>query len=189
MSDSHDHADAHEGPIKTPKQLVIAVVASFVIPIIGIILLVNYVDFGTRTAAGSTGLGAEAVAKRLQPVGAIEIRDVNAPVVLRTGAQVYDAQCAACHTSGAAGAPKLGDAEAWGARVKTGYEALLTSALKGKGSMGAQGGGEYNDFEIGRAVVYLANKSGGSLAELAAPAAPAAAASAASAADAASAPK
>jgi len=57
--------------------------------------------------------------------------------------------------------------------------------------MGAQGGGEYNDFEIGRAVVYLANKSGGSLAELAAPAAPAAAASAASAsaAGAASAPK
>jgi cytochrome c5 len=85
--------------------------------------------------------------------------------VLRTGEQVYQAQCAACHASGAAGAPKLGDGAAWGARVATGYEALLSSALKGKGAMAAQGGGEFSDYEIGRAVVYLANQSGGKLAE------------------------
>lgn len=183
MSDSHDHADAHEGPIKTPKQLVSAVVASFVIPILAIILLVNYVDFGTRDGAGSTGLQPEAVAKRLQPVGSVEVRDANAPVVLRAGEVVYTGQCAACHAAGAAGAPKLGDADAWGARIKTGYDALLTSALKGKGAMGAQAGGEYNDLEIGRAVVYMVNKAGGKMAEPAAPA------PAASAADAASAPK
>jgi hypothetical protein len=61
------------------------------------------------------------------------------------------------------------------AHGQTGYEALLNSALKGKGAMAAQGGGEYSDFEIGRAVVYLANQGGGKFAE---PAAPAAAASA-----------
>jgi len=49
--------------------------------------------------------------------------------------------------------------------VGKGYSALLTSALKGKGSMAAQAGGEYSDFEIGRAVVYMANGSGGKLAE------------------------
>jgi len=60
--------------------------------------------------------------------------------------------------------------------VKTGYDALVASALKGKGNMGAQGGGDFSDFEIGRAVVYLANKGGAKFDE---PKAPAAAASAA----------
>jgi hypothetical protein len=46
---------------------------------------------------------------------------------------------------------------------------LLTSALKGKGAMGAQGGGDFEDAEIGRAVVYMANASGGKLAEPKAP--------------------
>jgi len=181
MSDSHDtaaHDDGpHEGPIKTPKQLVAAVVASFVVPIVAIILLVNYVDFGAKPSAGSEGLGPEAVAKRLQPIGAVEIRDASAPAVLRTAEQVYTGQCAACHASGAAGAPKLGDSAAWAPRVKTGYEALMTSVLKGKGAMAAQGGGEYSDYEIGRAVVYLVNQGGGNLSEPPAPA-PAAAASA-----------
>jgi len=98
--------------------------------------------------------------------------------VLKTGEQVYTAQCAACHATGAAGAPKLGDAAAWAPRIKTGYDALLTSALKGKGAMGAQGGGEMSDLEIARAVVYIANQGGAKFDE---PAAPAAAASAASA--------
>ena len=182
MSDPHDtaaHDDGpHEGPIKTPKQLVAAVVASFLVPIVAIILLVNYVDFGTKPAAGSDGLGPEAVALRLQRIGAVEIRDTSAPGVPHTGEQVYTGQCAACHAAGVAGSPKFGDAAAWGPRVKTGYEALLNSALKGKGAMPPQGGGQFSDYEIGRAVVYMANQGGGKLDE---PKAPAAAASAASA--------
>jgi cytochrome c5 len=78
--------------------------------------------------------------------------------------------------SGAAGAPKLGDAGAWSARLKTGLESLVNSALKGKGVMGAQGGGDFDDIEIARAVVYLANSAGAKFAE---PDRPAAAASAA----------
>jgi cytochrome c5 len=42
---------------------------------------------------------------------------------------------------------------------------LLASALKGKGAMGAQGGGDFSDVEIGRAVVYMANQGGGKLEE------------------------
>jgi cytochrome c5 len=184
MSDHHDSSHAgdsnapHEGPIRTPKQLVVAVVASFLVPIFAIILLVNYVDFGAKEGAGSTGMEAEAVAKRLQRVGSVEIRDANGPAVLRTGDQVFAAQCSACHTAGAAGAPKVGDAAAWGARIKTGYDALLNSALKGKGAMGAQGGGDFSDVEVGRAVVYMTNQAGAKFDE---PKAPAAAASAASA--------
>lgn len=170
-----DAHDVHEGPIKTPKQLIWTVVASFVVPVVIIIMLTQFVANKGKPAAGSDGLGPEATARRIQPIGTVEIRDASAPAVLRTGAQVYQAQCAACHASGAAGAPKLGDAAAWGPRVATGYEALLNSALKGKGAMAAQGGGEFSDYEIGRAVVHMANQGGGKLAEPPAPAASAAA--------------
>ena len=180
MSDSNHDEGPHEGPIKTPKQLITAVAASFVVPIVIIILLANFVDTGTRQAAGSDGLSADAVAKRIERVGSVAVRDASAPVVLKTGEQVYQGQCVACHGAGVAGAPKFGDAAAWGPRIGTGYEALLNSALKGKGAMAAQGGGDHSDIEIGRAVVYMANQAGGKLAEPAVPA-PAAAASAASA--------
>jgi cytochrome c5 len=166
MSQAHDDHDLpHEGPIKTPKQLVWAVVLSFIVPILGIILLVNYVTAQKQPAAGSDGMSPQAVAQRLQPVGRVEIKDVSDPASMKNGEQVYAAQCVACHGAGVAGAPKFGDAAAWGPRLKTGYDALLTSALKGKGSMGAQGGGDFSDFEIGRAVVYMANQAGGKLEE------------------------
>jgi cytochrome c5 len=160
-----DHDMPHEGPIKTPKQLVWAIVAAFVVPIIAIILMVNYVVAAKTTAAGSTAYSAEAVAQRIQPVGRVEIKDSSEAASLKTGEQVYAAQCVACHGSGAAGAPKLGDAAAWGPRVGNSFEALLTSALKGKGNMGAQGGGDFNEVEIGRAVVYMANQGGGKFSE------------------------
>lgn len=171
MSDSHEAHDAHEGPIKTPKQLIWAVIASFVIPIVVIILLTNYVAMGDKTGAGSKGMSAEAVAKRIAPVGRVEVKDASDVSALKAGEQVYQTACAACHGSGAAGAPKLADAGAWAARIKTGYDTLLNSALKGKGAMGAQGGGDYSDVEIGRAVVYMANQAGAKFAEPAVPAA------------------
>lgn len=179
MSDAQhtEHEANHEGPIRTPKQLIAAVVASFVVPIVVIIMLANFVNFGGKAGAGSDGMSAEAVGRRIQPVGSIQVKDASDASALKTGEQVYQAQCSACHGSGAAGAPKLGDEAGWAARVKTGYDALLASALKGKGNMGAQGGGDFSDVEVGRAVVFMANKAGGKLDE---PKAPAAAASAAS---------
>jgi len=184
MSDSLTHDAPHEGPIKTPTQLIWTVVASFVVPIAIIVLLVNFVAAGDTAGAGSEGMSEQAIAARIQPVGELMFKDVSGAAQLRTGEQVYAAQCAACHAAGLANAPKFGDEAAWSARIKTGYEALLNSALKGKGAMAAQGGGEFSDYEVGRAVVYIANKGGGKLDE---PKAPAAAASAAVAA--ASAPK
>jgi len=165
------HEEGHEGPIKTPKQLAWAVFFAFAVPILVIILLARSVTSEFKPGAGSESLGAEAIAARLKPVASVEIKDASDVASLKTGEQVYAAQCAACHASGAAGAPKFGDNGAWAARMGGGYEALLTSALKGKGAMGAQGGGDFSDFEIGRAVVYMVNGSGGKLAEPKAPAA------------------
>lgn len=190
MSDSTQD-EAHTGPIKTPKQLLWAAFFSFVVPILIIMGLVAYVSSESKPA-GSTqaeryalgGVTAQdmerGVAERLRKVGAVEIRDANRP--LKAGEEVYKAQCAACHTTGAAGAPKLGDAGAWGARIKQGFETLVNSALKGKGAMGAQAGGDFDDIEIARAVAYMANAAGGKFAEPQRPAAAGEAAAAASAA-------
>ena len=178
-----DHAhDSHTGPIKTPAQLLWTSFFSFVAPIFIIIGLVYYVTSGNKPAAGAVDPEL-ATAQRIQRVGTVELRDANRP--LATGEAVYTAQCAACHAAGLAGAPKFGDAAAWGPRLGQGYDALLTSALKGKNAMGAQGGGAFSDVEIGRAVVHMANAAGGKLAEPAAPAAAGDAAAAAPAAEAA----
>ncbi len=164
------HEEDHTGPIKTPKQLLLTVFLSFVVPVFVIIGLVYFVTSANKPAAGAGDM-EKAIAARIQKVGTIEIRDANRE--MKTGEQVYKAQCAACHDVGAAGAPKFADAGAWAPRIKTGYEALLNSALKGKGAMGAQSGGDFEDYEIARSVVYMANAAGGSFPEPVKPAAPA----------------
>ena len=156
------HEEDHSGPIKTPKQLLLAVFFSFMVPVFAIIALVYYVSSDNKPAAG-TGDLEKAVAQRIQKIGMVEIRDANRP--LKAGSEVYAAQCAACHATGAAGAPKFGDVAAWAPRIKTGFEALWNSSLKGKNAMGPQGGGDFDDVEIGRAVVHLANAAGAKFAE------------------------
>lgn len=164
-----DHAhDSHTGPIKTPAQLLWTSFFFFVAPVFIIIGLVYYVTSGDKPAAGAVNPEL-ATAIRIQRVGSVELRDANR--VPATGEAVYTAQCAACHTPGLVGAPKFGDTVAWSPRLGQGYDALLSAVLKGKGAMGAQGGGAFSDLELGRAVVHLANASGGQLVEPATPAA------------------
>lgn len=160
MSDSAH--DSHTGPIKTPTQLLWTSFFAFVVPVFLIIGLVYFVSSANKPAAGAVDVEL-ATAERIQRVGSVEIRDANRP--LAAGDAVYKAQCAACHDAGLAGAPKFGDTAAWAPRIATGYDALLNSALKGKGAMGAQGGGAFRDAEIGRAVVYMANAGGAKFAE------------------------
>ena len=183
MSEEQHHDDAeHESGIKTPKQLITVIAASILVPVIVIIMLTQFVTLDNKKSPGSEAYSASSVAARIAPVASDAVFDATAVVVAKTGQQVFEAQCTTCHTASLLGAPKFGDAAAWGPRVAKGYDALLTSALHGKGNMPAQGGGDFSDYEVGRAVVYMANAGGGKLAEPKAPA------PAASAADAASAP-
>lgn len=174
----HSPESGHEGPIKTTKQLAVAVLAAFVVPVLIIVLLVNYVSSNNGGAAGSDALSPQATAQRIMPVGTVEIKVASANTGPRTGEDVFKAQCTNCHTAGMLGAPKLGDAAAWGPRIASGFAALLNSAIKGKNAMPAQSGGDFSEYELSRAVVYMANAGGAKFAE---PAAPAGAASAASA--------
>ena len=161
MSDKH-HEEGHTGPIKNSKQLLITVVLAFILPVILIIGLVNFVGSAPKTGAG-VGMHELAQAQRIQKIGSIEIRDANRP--LRGGEDVYKGQCAACHSTGVSGAPKFGDAAAWAPRLGQGFEALVQSALKGKNAMAPQGGGEFNDLEISRAVAFMANAGGANFPE------------------------
>ena len=176
MSEERYHEDEHESGIKTPKQLIIVVAAAIIVPVIVIIMLTQFVSLESKQSSGSDAYAASAVAARIAPVASDAVFDASAVVVPKTGQQVFEAQCTTCHTAGLLGAPKFGDAAAWAPRVAKGYDVLLTSALHGKGSMPAQGGGEFSDYEVGRAVVYMANHGGGKLAEPAAPVASAASA-------------
>ncbi|MBI2771785.1 MAG: cytochrome c5 family protein [Burkholderiales bacterium] len=168
MSETN-HEEAHTGPIKTPKQLLVAVFFSFVIPIFAIIALVSYVVSETKPAGSvhteASLLGGvtaqdrdKGTLDRIQKVGSVEIRDANRP--LKSGEEVFKAQCTTCHTTGAAGAPKIGDAGAWAARIRTGFDSLVKSALHGKGAMPPQGGGDFDDVEVARAAAYMANSAG-----------------------------
>ena len=181
MSEEQHHEEEHESGIKTPRQLITVVAAAIIVPVIVIMLLTQFVTLGNKQSPGSGAYLASAVAARIAPIASDAVFDASAVVIPKTGQQVFEAQCTTCHTAGLLGAPKFGDASAWGPRIAKGYDALLQSALHGKGNMPAQGGGDYSDDEIGRAVVYMANHGGGNLAEPAPPAAAAASGAAAAA--------
>ena len=78
----------------------------------------------------------------------------------RSGQSIVSMQCAKCHGSGVSGAPKIGDREAWSARVKQGVDPLVRSAIKGHGAMPSRGGmADLTDPEIRDAVVYMVTRS------------------------------
>ncbi|HYG54318.1 MAG TPA: c-type cytochrome [Burkholderiales bacterium] len=167
-----DH-DPHSSFIKTPQQLIAVIVASFLVPIVGILLLVQLVV--NRPGADPNALTPESVAARIQPVGKVEFGAPAAPAGARTGEQIVKAQCATCHQTGAANAPKIGDAKAWAPHIKEGMKGMLAAAIKGKGAMPPRGGdASLTDQELERAIVFMANQSGGKFKEPPAPKQPAA---------------
>lgn len=165
MSDAHNE---HQSAIRTPKQLIAAVIAGFLVPIICIVLLVQYVANAPQSGAGSDSQSPEAIAARLKPVAdeGFTFRDASAPKQLQAGDVVYKATCAACHDSGAAGAPKIGDNAGWTARLGQGQATVVAHAIKGIRAMPAKGGNpDLDDVEVERAVVYMVNQSGGKFKE------------------------
>ncbi len=166
-----EHAEEHGTLIKTPKQLIVTIALSFVVPILIILLLVKLVATGNQVGAGSDTLSPEAIAKRIAPVAKLELVDASGPKVFKTGEQVYTAVCASCHQAGLAGAPKIGDAVAWTPLIARGQASLITNAVKGIRAMPAKGGNPaLDDYEVARAVIYMANQSGGKFQEPAEPA-------------------
>ena len=168
----------------TPQEIIISVIAGLLAPLLAIFLVVQLirgiqekqVDVDTSEAAN------KAVVSRIKPFATLVALDANAPRVEQTGEQVYTAVCAACHTPGALGAPKLNSKGDWGPRLGQGFETLTKHAIEGIRQMPARGGNpDLSDIEVARAVAYLANSAGANFKEPAAEAAPAPAATGAAA--------
>lgn len=176
-----DH-DEHSSVIKTPKQLIVVVLAAFIVPITVIALLTQFVTGGISLGKDDPAMSDEAVAKRLKPVGELVLAGspqaataatvANAPAAAPMAAapaaaggankakSIYDTSCAACHGSGVAGAPKLGDKQAWAPRIKAGNATLYNSALKGKNAMPAKGGNtSLADADVKAVVDYMVGQS------------------------------
>jgi cytochrome c5 len=160
--------DEHSSFIKTPQQLITVILAAFLVPIIGIILLVQLVT--GQPGADPGAMTPEKVAARIKPVSAIEMGAPAAAAGARSGEAIVKATCSACHVAGVANAPKVGDKAAWAPRLAQGMPVLVQSAIKGKGAMPPRGGdSSLTDAEVARAVVFMANSAGAGFKEPAAP--------------------
>jgi cytochrome c5 len=155
---------------------------------VALILSINALVSGALTGAGAD-MSDAAIAARIAPVAQLNtgaVVEVAAPAAAavtapaesvatpaesvattapaapagRSGDAVYTAHCFMCHGTGAAGAPKLGDAAAWAPRVATGMDALMNSALSGKNAMPPRGlCGTCSDDELKGAIEYMVNNS------------------------------
>src|SRR5690242_9199978 len=105
--------DQHTSFIKTPKQLVIVVLLAFLVPIVVIALLSQLFTSGSRSAQEDEGR----VLERIKPVGTVVLAQSAGPHGNLAGEQVYAQVCKACHETGLAGAPKIGDKAAWSPRI------------------------------------------------------------------------
>jgi cytochrome c5 len=80
--------------------------------------------------------------------------------VLADGQKTYQTSCQACHATGAAGAPKFGDKDAWAPRIATGVDAMLAVAIKGKGAMPPKGAcASCSDDDLKAAIEYMVSQS------------------------------
>ncbi len=142
--------------------------------------------WGSRSLENDPAMAPEALARRIAPVAKLQLEGAGAvaaapgpktaavapapaagPKVAtvaavapaaqaKSGKAIYDTACMACHATGAAGAPKLGDKAAWATRIKTGMDALYASSIKGKGAMPPKGGNTaLADADVKAAVDYL----------------------------------
>ena len=153
------------GLCASPALIAVALAAAIALPVAGY--------FVAKLAGGkpSGDLGEEAVMRRIQPMAQVALASGAGDGIkaARGSEEIYKGTCAACHDSGAAGAPKIGDKSAWAPRIAVGLEKLAASGIKGKNAMPPKGGADIPDADFTRVVAWLANKAGAGFKEPAAP--------------------
>ena len=152
---------------------------NFLIILGALVLFTVIVFFVGRTIGARTmekmQFAPSAVRMRIEPVGQVRVGEPGTQVAVvaeeqsatapaaaaKSGEEVYQAACSACHMAGVAGAPKTGDKEVWGPRFEQGIETLYASALNGKGAMPAKGGqAALSEDEVRGSVEYMLAQAG-----------------------------
>lgn len=120
-----------------------------------------YFHLAVKNARGETLASIIDLNDRIKPVGKVVVAEAPAAdAVPRSAEAIYTASCAACHSSGAAGAPKIGDKSAWASRISRGGDKLLEHAIKGVNAMPARGScSDCSDDDLKKVVDYMAAKS------------------------------
>ncbi|MBS1210649.1 MAG: putative cytochrome c5 [Proteobacteria bacterium] len=131
--------------------------ARLVVPAIAVLALM---------ACGKQPVDEEKTAELIQPVGRVEMAGAasastpEAGGAPKSGEEIVQTVCTACHGAGLLNSPKIGDKAAWGPRIAQGVETLYKSALEGKNAMPARGGNPaLSDAEIKSAVDYLVKQA------------------------------
>jgi cytochrome c5 len=107
------------------------------------------------------------IQQRIAPVGELVVGDMvqtavedTAPAEEVSGESVYTTSCAACHSTGAAGAPKIGEASEWADRIAQGIDVLTDHAINGFNTMPAKGGNAaLSDEQVRAAVEHIVDGS------------------------------
>lgn len=160
-------SEEHGNLVNTPKQLIIICVLALVLPV-AIALLGAQLVSGSKHIDGSET--KKSVEQRIKPVGELVKYDgapppATAAVVAvaakaKSGEEVYNGACVACHGAGIAGAPKTGDKALWAPRIAQGVATLYEHAIKGFKTMPAKGGQvALSDDEVKAGVDYQVAKS------------------------------
>lgn len=131
-----------------------------------IVNIAAYFSYQQKDCAGNTVADAVLMEQRLQPAGCVTVDQLvqaqatDAAAKPAGGEAIYAAHCAACHATGAAGAPRVGDLAAWKPRIAKGKDTLLKHAVDGLNAMPPRGGcASCNDESIGAAIDHILNQS------------------------------
>ncbi len=151
--------------ISTPKQLIVTVILAFAVPLVIILLAVQYITGGIKSDPSNPEMTEAAITARLTdkanvtPINQEAAQPTESVATVGPGEGLYNSVCQACHVAGVAGAPKTGDATAWAPRISNGKDYLYNSVINGKNMMPARGGAtNASDDDIKAAVDFMLSK-------------------------------
>lgn len=146
------HNDQHQAPSTLQPMVIIFGLCLALATVVAIIMAKPVEEVATPVAN---------VEQNIKPVAAVEVAPVEVAHEEKSGAEVVQAACAACHASGMLNAPKIGDKGQWAPRIALGYDTLVKHAIEGIRSMPARGGNaDLTDDEVASAVAEMANGAG-----------------------------
>lgn len=144
-----------------------AAVLGFLIVFAVVIYFIAQAVVGGEDAAGENAMLTQAVNENIKPVGTVVVGEEGAAATAdaaaaapRSGDEVFNSTCMACHATGAAGAPKVGDKAAWAPRIAQGMDTLLQNAINGIRAMPPRGTcANCSDDDLKAAVTYMVEQS------------------------------
>ncbi|WJW75419.1 c-type cytochrome [Thiohalobacter sp. IOR34] len=120
----------------------------------------NIRPVGTVKVAGESSAAESTAAAAPAPAAAAEAAPAAAGGAAADGKQIVTQSCFACHGTGAAGAPKIGDKAAWAPRIAQGMDTLLQNAITGLRAMPPKGTCmTCSEAELKAAIEYMVSQS------------------------------